>query len=101
MLEKWNEILHEESLLKFIEFNIIYFSTSSQEKSEIVLCIFFFSLHNLFDFLFEAIIPVNAGQTVNNDNFYLFIFDIYIYIHKFIDTLEIIVCHVVKDNFFF
>lgn len=80
MLEKWNEILHEKSLLKFIEFNIIYFSTSSQEKSEIVLCIFFISLNNLFGFfLFEAIMPVNAEQTVNNDNFYRFIFDIYLY----------------------
>lgn len=72
---KPNEVLHGKMRLKFIEFNIIYFSISSQEKCKIILRIFF-SLHNLFIFLF-----VNAGKTVNKiyDTFYLVVINIYLY----------------------
>lgn len=66
---KPNEVLHGKMLLKFIEFNIIYFSISSQKKCKIILRIFSLSIICLF---------LNAGKTVNKiyDNFYLV--DIYI-----------------------
>lgn len=80
MLKNPKDILYWESLHNFIDFNFIYFSLSSQDDSKIVLCVFF-PLHNWFPFLFEAIILVNAGKTVNKivDTFYLVVINIYLY----------------------